>query len=67
MAIIPDYAIEILARVESPIKQALSRFRHSLSYGEREKVAKLAVLKGFHLVVDFYFIFWDYYLVQIGC
>jgi hypothetical protein len=54
----PDYAIGIVARGESPIKQTLSRLRHSLSYGEREKVAKLAVLKGFHLVVDFYCIIW---------
>jgi hypothetical protein len=54
----PDYAIGIVARGEIPIKQTLSRLRHSLSYGEGEKVAKLAVLKGFHLVVDFYCIIW---------
>ena len=47
-----DYAIGIVARGESPIKQAVWRVKHSHHYGERAKPAKLTVLKGFHLVVD---------------
>lgn len=42
----------IVARGESPIKQAVWRLRHSHLYGEGAKRAKFTVLKGFRLVVD---------------
>jgi tetratricopeptide (TPR) repeat protein len=48
----PDYAVGIVMRIESSIKQAFFRLRHSCHYGEREKVAKGSVLKGGQLVID---------------
>ena len=48
----PNYALEIVMRVENPIKQTLFRLKHSTHYDEEEKVAKRHVLKGFQLVID---------------
>ena len=53
MCIIPDYALGIVMRVESSIKQTLFQQKHSNRYDEGEKVAKRCVLKRFQHVIDF--------------
>jgi hypothetical protein len=49
----PDYALGIVMRVESTIKQTLFQLKHSNRYDEGEKVAKRCVLKRFQHVIDF--------------